>query len=104
MATLYLKYPATGSVSELETSAAEDEDVPLPEGAELISAEEYAQALAAIQEANARLVAEQEQQINAAAKEDYEALLAQGIPEATARRLSGYIPPEGGGGHLTGEK
>lgn len=92
MSTVYLQY-TNGSVARLETTRDAGEVTP-PEGAEVITEEEYDQALAAIQEANARGRAELDQQIRQRARQDYEALLALNLPEETARRLSGYTPVE----------
>lgn len=54
---------------------------------------EYDQYLARLQELNATWLAEthaREQQVQ---KADYDALVAAGIPDATARRITGYAGP-----------
>jgi hypothetical protein len=90
--TIHLLY-ATGAVAEVETTQAAEDYTP-PEGATVITAEDYATRLADIQADNQAAVdqalAEEAQQ----RQEDYEALLALNVPEATARRLSGYTGPE----------
>ncbi|WP_405759418.1 hypothetical protein OG234_13090 [Streptomyces sp. NBC_01420] len=91
MNTMHVLYD-TGAVAEVETTG-DVEDYPLPAGAEVITAEEYAQRLAdiqAAQQAAADEVAAQEEQQQS---DDYAALLALGVPEATARRMSGYTGP-----------
>jgi len=92
MTTVYVQYP-NGSVARLETTT-DPAEVTLPEGAEQITGEQYDQALAAIQQTNARRRAELDEQLNQEARGDYEALLALNVPESTARRLSGYTPAE----------
>ncbi|MGW0086553.1 hypothetical protein [Streptomyces sp. NPDC003393] len=90
--TVYFQL-ANGAVGRLET---EREDPDLPEGAELITQEEYEAAKAALEEAHAEHVASMEQELQEQAGTDYAALVGLGLPEETARRLSGYTPPEDG--------
>jgi hypothetical protein len=81
---------ANGAYSQQEVS---EGSVPqAPAGAVETTAQEYAAGLAAVQEANAAAVAERAAAEREAARADYEALIAAGIPEATARRMSGYTP------------
>lgn len=87
--TLYFRHDG-GSVSRLTTSQPRDE-VPVPDGAVEITAAQYATARDAITAANAvqvdeLLAVEAQQQV-----EDYEALIALRVPEATARRLTGHV-------------
>jgi hypothetical protein len=85
-----------GSVSQRTLSSSGEEEPAHPEppdGATEITAEEYAQALAEIdaerQQALAAQAAAEEQQ----RADDYNALIAAGVPAATASRLTGYTPP-----------
>ena len=90
--TIYYRF-ADGSVAEkVVTVPAEDTVVTPPEGATEITKEQYDTELAAIEAANAAALAETQAADRARQREDYEALLAAGIPEATARRMSGYEP------------
>jgi hypothetical protein len=90
--TLYLRY-ADGSVAQMVNTTPAD-DIPVPDGAEVITAEEYATAKAAITEANAARAAQLEQELQTKARADYDALVAVGVPQETAARLSGYTPPD----------
>ena len=82
-----------GVLASRTTSGAVDEPAPLPEGATLLTEEEYTAELAAVEAARQEhaddLVAADE----ARTREDYLALRAAGVPEATARRMSGYTGP-----------
>lgn len=92
--TFYYRYDS-GALEELTVTVAdEDEQVPAPPGATEISREEYEQEFAALEAANEERAAEQRAQEEAAKKAAYEALIAAGIPEASAQQLSGYRPPE----------
>ncbi|WP_327421697.1 hypothetical protein OG763_14230 [Streptomyces sp. NBC_01230] len=70
------------------------DEVKVPEGGQLLTEEEYEQRLQQWQEANDAHVAELKAADQARQTEDYEALLAAGLPEATAARLAGYEPPQ----------
>lgn len=90
--TLYIRH-ASGAVSKVVTNQDRD-SVHVPEGARIISEKTYTKAHATITAANAEYVtalrlAEQERQAG-----DYEALRAAGIPDGTARRLTGHAPAE----------
>lgn len=79
-----------GSVSRLETDA---DAPPQPIDGTFITEGEYNTELAEIQaaiDAHAAQIRDQEQQ---AARQDYDALIAAGLPEAVSLRLSGYTPP-----------
>ncbi|MEU5834456.1 hypothetical protein ABZ820_12400 [Streptomyces diacarni] len=90
--TIYYRFP-NGSVAERTVTGGADEVTP-PEGAVEISEEEYRAALAAIEEANEQRRQEQEAEAEAQRKADYEALRALGLPEETARRITGYTGPD----------
>ncbi|MFD8509728.1 hypothetical protein ACFV27_01080 [Streptomyces antimycoticus] len=90
--TIYYKF-ADGSIAERVITGAVEDVLP-PEGAEEISEEEYRAALAAIEAANEQQRQEQEAEQQARMKADYEALRAVGVPEETARRLTGYMGPD----------
>ncbi|WP_433379431.1 hypothetical protein [Streptosporangium sp. CA-115845] len=62
----------------------------LPEGAVEITEKEFQEAYAGWQTGVAEHVAGLEEAEAERAEEDYEALRAAGIPQATAQRLSGY--------------
>ncbi|MFE7402110.1 hypothetical protein [Streptomyces sp. NPDC057557] len=83
---------ADGSYSTVTFSDIEDPVTP-PEGAVEITEAEYTEGVAAIEAANAQQVAEQEAAEQERARQDYEALIAAGIPAETAARMSGYTPP-----------
>lgn len=90
--TLYIRH-ASGAVSKVTTNQDRD-SVHVPEGSRIITAKTYAKAHAAITAANEEYIAtvrlaEEEQQAG-----DYEALRAAGIPDGTARRLTGHAPAE----------
>jgi hypothetical protein len=94
--TLYYLHD-DGSVSQRVVSSSGDEQPTPPEppaDATEVTAEEYAQALAEIdaqreEERAAQAAAEDQQRAD-----DYNALIAAGVPAATASRLSGYAPAE----------
>lgn len=88
--TVYYRYP-DGSVEVVTVTVGGDDESPAPpEGAVEIDRQTYEAELAAIEaarEERRRRQADQEQVQQLA---DYQALTAAGIPEATARRMSGY--------------
>ncbi|WP_411092323.1 hypothetical protein [Streptomyces sp. 049-1] len=90
--TLY--YRTAGGALASQAASGETATAPeLPEGATELTQEEYETALAEIQADRQDhaddLVAADETNQSA----DYQALRASGIPEATARRLTGYTGP-----------
>jgi hypothetical protein len=87
--SFYYLYP-DGSVGA-RTVIGVDE-VTHPDGVVLLSREEYDTRLAAIEAQREADAAEIRQREETERRTDYEALLAAGIPEATARRLSGHTP------------
>ncbi|MFD9903939.1 hypothetical protein [Streptomyces sp. NPDC059063] len=93
-ATVYYR-GADGVLAERTASGAGAEAPTVPGGAKRLSAKAYRAALedvrAARQEHAAALQAGDEERLRG----DFEALRAAGIPEATARRLSGYTAEEG---------
>ncbi|MBC9729246.1 hypothetical protein [Streptomyces sp. TRM68367] len=86
--TFYYEFP-DGTVQELVTT---DADPQHPADATLLTEEEYNAKRAAIEQAQAQHRADIQAQEAAESQDDYQALLAAGIPDATARRLSGYSP------------
>jgi len=91
--TLYYRL-ASGALREVTVTVAdENEQVPPPAGATELTEAEYQTELAALQAANAQLVADRRAAETAAKQAAYEDLIAAGIPEASAQQLSGYRPP-----------
>lgn len=90
--TIYYRFP-DGSVAERIVTGG-DGDVTPPEGAVEITEEEYRAALAAIEEQIEQERQAQREAEQARIKADYEALRALGVPEETARRLTGYTGPD----------
>ncbi|MET7694884.1 hypothetical protein ABZT06_44430 [Streptomyces sp. NPDC005483] len=84
--TSYYQLP-DGGLRTVTTS--EGVDVSVPDGAMGVSAEEYEAALAAIEEQRARDEAERQAAQEAEERTAYIALAAL-LPDAVARRLSGY--------------
>ncbi|MEU0059081.1 hypothetical protein [Streptomyces sp. NPDC006334] len=66
----------------------------LPEGATELTAAQYAAAYALWEQARADRLAADAAARAQAAQADYDALIAAGIPDATAQRLSGHTPPD----------
>jgi hypothetical protein len=95
MADVTLHYrTADGALVSRTVSGDQAEAPDLPEGATALTEEEYTAALAQV-EADRQAAAEQRQEeAEAAQLADYQALRAAGIPEASARRMSGYTGPE----------
>lgn len=90
MAEEYVRYfrsPA-GSIGEITES--HQGITPLPEGAVELTEQEWQQEMADWQAAKDAHVADLRAADAARQQEDYEALRAAGLPEATARRLSGF--------------
>jgi hypothetical protein len=92
-ATLYYR-TADGVLTSRVVTGETVEEPALPEGATELTAEQYETALAAVNEARQEHAEELVATDQANAHADYEALLASGIPEATARRLTGYAGEE----------
>ncbi|MFF5668782.1 hypothetical protein ACFY8S_01375 [Streptomyces hygroscopicus] len=90
--TIYYRFP-DGSVAERIITGG-DGAVPPPGGAVEITEEEYRAALAAIEEQIEQERQEQQEAEQARIKADYDALRALGVPEETARRLTGYTGPD----------
>jgi hypothetical protein len=88
--TFYYEYP-DGSLAERVTTAAEPVH---PEGVTLLTEAEYASKLAAAEAAQEQQQADIQAEETAAKKDAYDALIAVGIPEASARQISGYWPAE----------
>lgn len=94
MATIYYRY-ANGAIG-VKTTSGDDAGTP-PDGAAVITQAEYEQDSAAIVAGYTQLDEQREAEQQADAHDDYDALLAAGIPEATAQRLSGYQPGDSPG-------
>jgi hypothetical protein len=88
----YFQHPG-GAVSELTAT----DPVIMPEGAKEITARTYAKKLAAIREATDTQVAELEEAGRVQRRADYDALTALGLPEESARRMSGWQEDAEGG-------
>jgi hypothetical protein len=86
--TFYYEYP-DGSLAERVTTAAEPVH---PEGVTLLTEAEYASKLAAAEAAQEQHQADIRAEETAAKQAAYDALIAVGIPEASARQISGYWP------------
>ncbi|MGA5202808.1 hypothetical protein [Streptomyces variegatus] len=96
MADVTLHYRTAGGVLASRTVTGDDPQAPqLPEGATPLTEAEYADALADVQAQHAAHVQQLTQEAETNQSADYEALRAAGIPEATARRLSGYTGTDG---------
>lgn len=85
--TLYIRYP-NGTVGALTVGDGVSTD--LDPDATVITADEYAAYLESLQQASAVMEAEMREAEQEAVSADYAALRAAGVPEATARRLTGY--------------
>jgi hypothetical protein len=86
--TFYYEYP-DGSLAERVTTAA---DPVHPQGVTLLTEAEYATKLEAAEAAQEQQQADIRAEETAAKKDAYDALIAVGIPEASARQISGYSP------------
>jgi hypothetical protein len=91
--TLYYRLASGALRAVTVTVADEDQQVPPPAGATELTEAQYAEQLAALEAANAQLVADRRAAETAAKQAAYEALVAVGVPEASAAQLSGYSPP-----------
>lgn len=89
--TLYFRLP-DGSYSMVTVTG--DGGYEPPDGAVQITQAEYEAAVAQIEADNAAAVERAREAERAQARAAYEALLAAGLPEETARYLSGYTPDE----------
>ncbi|MGC4947690.1 hypothetical protein ACLQ2N_16030 [Streptomyces sp. DT224] len=76
-----------GSVGRIESTTGEPE---LNQPGHFVTEAEYQQRVAELEAANAEWIAEQQAADVARQREDYLALIEAGVPETTARRLSGY--------------
>ncbi|MCC9686849.1 hypothetical protein [Streptomyces sp. MNU103] len=82
-----------GVLASRTTSGAVEEPPPLPEGATPLTEEEYTDELAAVEAARQEHAEELVAEDTANTRTDYLALLDTGVPEASARRMSGYTGP-----------
>lgn len=83
----YYRTPG-GAIGEIRES--HPGSTPLPDGADELTAEEHATAIQQWQADKDAHIADLRAADAARQQEDYEALRAAGLPEATARRLSGF--------------
>lgn len=81
-----------GSAGRIEVTNGEEPVLSKP--GRLVTEEEYGERLEEIQAERDRARAELEAADLARTREDYLALREAGVPEATARRMSGYTGPE----------
>ncbi|MEV0016699.1 hypothetical protein [Streptomyces tendae] len=87
--TLY--YRTAGGALASQAASGDTAAAPeLPEGATELTREEYDTELGAVQAARQEHAEDLVAADEAAQSADYEALRASGIPDATARRLTGY--------------
>jgi hypothetical protein len=91
-ATLYYRTAGGALISRQVTGDAAEEPA-LPEGATLLTPTEYAAALDDIKAERQEHAQQLTEADEAAQLADYQALRTAGIPEATARRMSGYTGP-----------
>jgi flagellar biosynthesis/type III secretory pathway protein FliH len=94
-ASLYYR-TAGGALASRTVTGDHAEAPPLPEGATALTEAEYADALADVQEQRQAHTQQLTQETEANQQADYEALRALGVPEATTRRLTGYMGPDSG--------
>ncbi len=91
--TFYYLYP-DGSFAKRTVTGVDH--VRHPDGVVLLTEQEYAQKLVEFEAQQAADEAAAREAELAQRRADYEALLALGMPEETASRLSGYTPPADG--------
>jgi hypothetical protein len=92
-----LYYRTAGGVLASRTATGDHPETPaLPEGATALTEGEYADALADVEAQRASYTQQLKQETETNQQADYEALRTAGIPEASARRLSGYTGPGDG--------
>lgn len=89
--TTYYVLFEDGSASVMTTTTGEEP--PLAKPGRFVDREEYENRQAEIRAAREAHIADLQAEDERRTREDYEALIASGIPEATARRLSGYTGP-----------
>ncbi|MFZ4160432.1 hypothetical protein ACOZDE_18675 [Streptomyces griseoincarnatus] len=85
---------ADGVLASRKTTGDAEEPQPLPEGATALTEEEYEAALVDVETARQQYAEELVATDEANQSADYTALRTSGIPEATARRLTGYNGPD----------
>lgn len=90
-ATTYYVLYDDGSASLITSTT--DEEPPLAKPGQFVDRATYETRAAELRELREDHAAALQAADQQRAQEDYDALLAAGIPEATARRLSGYTPP-----------
>lgn len=87
-ATTYYVLFEDGSASLMTSTTGEEP--PLAKPGRFVDREEYETRKGEIRAAREAHVADLQAEDEQRTREDYEALIATGVPEATARRLSGY--------------
>lgn len=90
---VYVLYDDGTPEKQSYTGAPEDFEPVLSKPGKIVTEAQYLARVAQIEAANAAHEAELREQELAAIKADYEALRAAGIPETTARRITGYTGP-----------
>ncbi|MGJ5693538.1 hypothetical protein ACM6RM_10210, partial [Streptomyces pratensis] len=90
-AVFYVLYD-DGSTGRIEVIG-QEEPPTLSKPGRIVTETEYEDRLAELRAEQERLREEQGAEDEARTREDYLALLAAGVPEATARRMSGYTGP-----------
>ncbi|GAA2945916.1 MULTISPECIES: hypothetical protein [Streptomyces] len=97
MHTIYYRYE-NGSYSERTVSGETDTEIVAPPGATEVTEAEYRDGVAALDAARAAENSAMEAADQERARQSYDDLVAAGIPDETARRLSGYQGPADGEG------
>lgn len=92
-ATQYFR-TAAGVLASRTTTGDAEEPQPLPEGATELTEEEFTAELADVEAARQQYAEDLVATDEANQSADYTALRSSGIPEATARRLTGYTGPD----------
>lgn len=82
------------SVGQRTASSSGDGTTVLPDGAEEITHSAYLDAVAVLATARDEHRAEMREAASEASRADYEALITAGLPDASARRMSGHTPGE----------
>ncbi|MDQ1018967.1 hypothetical protein [Streptomyces afghaniensis] len=96
MAEAVLYYRAAGGVLASRVASGETVEAPeLPDGATPLTEAEYTAALNQVEAEREAYKQEVTANDESNQQTDYQALRASGIPETTARRLSGYTGPDG---------
>lgn len=84
----------SGAAARIEAIGAQPPTLNPP--GRIVSEEEYRQHVRPLHDAHRAHIAGLAEQDTTAQREDYTALVGAGVPEATARRMSGYTPVPAG--------